>query len=101
VQVEALKTKAKYCRAIRRDVRFTPRWYVQLEGPTPLRRATRPDEVGLDIGAKRHCCGRGIRSAYEPFRPLVIQPWLSYRLFQRSFGKRTKVRSAGLFVEHA
>jgi putative transposase len=98
-QIEALKARTKYCRIIRRQIRSHTRWYVQLvqEGRPPLRRATCPGVVGLDIGPSTIAAVGDSEAVFESFCPSVIQPWKDQRRLERAMDRSRRATNPACF----
>ena len=82
-QRAALAAATKYCRVIRREIRGTVRWSVQLvqDGETPMRRETRAGVVGLDIGPGTIAVV-GVEQGeawHEEICPTIRHPWNALR----------------------
>jgi putative transposase len=100
-QAEALKAPNKYCRIIRREIRGSVRWYVQLvqEGFTPMRRETRDGVVGLDIGPGTVAIvgveqGEAI---HADLCPGIVHPWKAVRRLDRAMDRSRRATNPDCF----
>jgi putative transposase len=100
-QVEALKAPNKYCRIIRRELRGTVCWYVQLvqKGFTPMRRETRPGVLGLDIGPGTVAVVGVDQGAAIPadLCPGVVHPWKAVRRLDRAMDRSRRATNPDCF----
>ncbi len=89
-QAEALERKTKFCRLLRRRVRGTSRWYVQLvqTGTSPLVPTTTAGAVvGLDLGPSTIAAVSEQDATLEQFCPGVEQPWRELRRLERAMDR--------------
>jgi putative transposase len=89
-QKEALNSRVKYTRILRRTVRGRVRWYAQIviEGFAPTKDHKIGDGVvGLDIGPSTIASFSLGEARLQPFCPTVIQPWKELRQVERAMDR--------------
>jgi hypothetical protein len=89
-QKEALSSRVKYTRILRRTVRGQVRWYAQIvmEGVAPAKgRKISDGVVGLDIGPSTIASFSLEEAKLQPFCPTVIQPWKELRQVERAMDR--------------
>lgn len=111
---QALESTTKFCRILWRNVKGKRRWYVQLAqtGLSPVKEANTTQagcEVGLDVGPssvaiERKLAAERKRSQGELMNSvirlgnLVKTEKLSYKAWQKMYGRSVKVKAPGMFI---
>lgn len=88
-QKQALASRTKYVRLVRRTVKGRTRWFCQLvqEGLAPRIHPTREGVVGTDVGPSTIAVVGDTEAVLERFCPEVEQPWLESRLILRTMDR--------------
>ena len=89
-QKEALNSRVKYTRILRRTVRGQVRWYAQIimEGFAPTKgRKIGDGVVGLDLGPSTIASFSLEEANLQAFCPTVIQPWKELRQVERALDR--------------
>ena len=90
-QQEALLRKIQFCKVVRRNLRGTTRYYVQLtvtgKPPVKLGQAIGEGKVGFDIGPSTIAVVSDKHARLQKFCPQVEQPWARMRVLQRAMDR--------------
>jgi hypothetical protein len=98
-QTDALDTRTKYVRVIRRNIRGRNRWFCQLvqEGLAPAIHETQQGVVGLDIGPSVIAAVATADAILEQFCPKVVEPWQDIRRIQRAMDRSRRATNPDNF----
>jgi len=101
-QKQALSSKTKYVRVVRRKIKGNDRWYCQLvqEGAVPKVRETKDDVVGLDIGPSTIAAVSGEDAILEQFCPSIEHPWKEIRRIQRGMDRSRRATNPDNYNEN-